>query len=336
MAERNTPRYTAEPGAAAPAFNQVREIADAMVAEGRTDEAFDYLFSALAAVLRKTRDLELLLARLRRAGRSSERIDPGQLALLFEELLEQLGGEAEALDPEAEARQDAELDAEIEAAELERKARALEGPRPKRQSWRTAGSVERRVHTVELPAEQRSCERCGQAKRRIGEDLSPVLEYVPGHFVEHEYRREKWACGTCKRGVTTAPVPQKVIQGSAADASLLAHVVVSKFVDHTPLHRLQRIYARTGATIPVSTLSDWTGAVADLITPLADRIARRIVDEAYVARTDATGLPVLDPQSPENIQRGTIWALVGDDTDVVFRYTPTGEGESGTWQFVRA
>lgn len=335
MPEGNTSRYHAEPGAAAPAFTQVREMVLALRAEGHTDQAFDFLLSALAAVLRKSRELELLLAKVRRVGRSSERMNPEQLALLFEELLEQLGGELPAPDPEAEAAYDAQLDAEMATAAAAHKARAQEQAQPKnRRSWRTAGSVERREHTLRVPAEQRLCERCGREKQNIGEDSSPVLEYVPGHFVEHEYKREKWACSTCKRGVTTAPAPVKVIARSAAHASLLAHVVVSKYVDHTPLHRLHRIYERTGVTIPVSTLADWVGEVADLVMPLVDRIAVRILHEAYVARTDATGLRVLDPNSPENIQRGTMWALVGDDTDVVFRYTPTGEGASGPWHFL--
>ncbi|MGH7504139.1 MAG: IS66 family transposase [Longimicrobiales bacterium] len=336
MPERNTPRYHAEPGAAAPAFTQVREMVLALRAEGDTDQAFDFLLSALAAVLRKSRELELLLAKARRVGRSSERMNPEQLALLFEELVEQLGGEPAAPDPQAEAEEDAQLDAEMASAAAEHKARAQDEAQPKRRrsAWRTSESVERREHTLEVPAEQRLCEHCGCAKQRIGEDSSPVLEFVPGHFIEHHYQREKWACRTCKRGVTTAPVPAKVIARSAADASLLAHVVVSKFVDHTPLHRLHRIYERTGVTIPVSTLADWTGEVADLVMPLVDRIAARILHQAYVARTDATGLRVLDSNTPENIQRGTVWALVGDDHDVVFRYTPTGEGASGPWHFL--
>jgi len=304
-----------------------------MLAEGRQEEAFDFLFSALAAVLEKSRELELLLARMRRVGRSSERLDPGQLALLFEELVEQLGTQPAALDPEAEAREDAELEREIESAQEARRERGEPEPEPRR-TWRTAG-VKREVHTVALPPEERTCERCGQQKKKIGEDLSPVLEYVPAHFVEHEYRLEKWACSTCKRGVSTAPAPAKVIGRSAADASVLAQVVVSKYVDHTPLHRQHRIYQRSGVTLPVSTLSDWVAEVGERVEPLVEKIAQRILHEAYVASTDATGLAVLDPTSPEHIQRGTIWALVGDDEDVVFRYTPTGEGASGPWHFLR-
>lgn len=156
---------------------------------------------------------------------------------------------------------------------------------------------------------------------------------MPGHFVEHEHHLEKLVCGDCKEGVTTAPAPVQVLDRSAAGASLLAHVVVSKFADHTPLHRLGRIYARSGAQIPVSTLSDWVAGVGDLVTPLLDRLEERVL-ASYIARTDATGLRVLDPESPGNLQRGTIWALVGDDRDVLFRYTPTGEGATGPWEFL--
>jgi hypothetical protein len=64
-----------------------------------------------------------------------------------------------------------------------------------------------------------------------------------------------------------------------------------------------------------------------------DVLAARVL-RAYVVRTDATGLKVLEPKRAENIERGTMWCYVGDDRDVVFRYTPTGEGATGPWQFL--
>jgi hypothetical protein len=143
----------------------------------------------------------------------------------------------------------------------------------------------------------------------------------------------KYACPNCRDGVLTAPGPQRILERSIADASVLAHVVVSKYVDHTPLHRLHESYARTGASIPVSTLSDWTGGVADLLAPLVERLERRVLS-AHVVRTDATGLKVLDPRTPANIQRGTIWVYLGDEHDVVFRYAETGDGASGPWEFL--
>jgi transposase len=200
--------------------------------------------------------------------------------------------------------------------------------------WRTSTSVERQVHRVTVSEKERTCRACGRAKKPIGTDISHVLRYVPAHFVEDEYQLEKYACGHCKDGVTTAAGPERVLEKRAADSSLLAHVVVSKYADHTPLTRLSRIYERSGATIPVSTMAEWVGAVADLVAPIADALEARIKD-ACVIGTDATGLKVLDPTSPEHIERGTMWCYVGDGKDVVFKYTPTGEGASGPWDFLQ-
>jgi hypothetical protein len=83
-------------------------------------------------------------------------------------------------------------------------------------------------------------------------------------------------------------------------------VVVSKIVDHCPLHRLHRIYERSGADIPASTLSEGMGKVADLCQPLVDRLTEKTL-AAYLNQTDATGVKVLDPESSENIPRGTMW-----------------------------
>jgi transposase len=320
---------SAEPSA----LRQIRASAQALLAQGKADEAWELFLSALAAVLVKNRELELLVAKLRREriGTKSERLDPAQLRLLFDALIGQ-GGPAGQVDPEAEAKEDAELDRAIDSAEQARPDPSDRKRRKNGPGWQTR-AVERRVHHVEVPAARRTCTDCGREKKRIGVDVTRRLEYVPAHFLEHEYHLEKYACGACKEGVVTASAPAQVLQRSAADASLLAHVVVSKFADHTPLHRLHRIYARSGAEIPVSTLSDWTAGVGDLLAPLVERLARRVL-AAYIVRTDATGLKVLDPQSPENIELGSMWSYLGDDRDVVFRYTPTGKGATGPWEFL--
>ena len=306
---------------------QIREATQQLLAEGRSADAVDYSLAALAAVLRRVSELELLLAKLRRerAGKRSERISPAQLTLMLEALERQLGPQAFARVAEAQA--DAALEHEIEAAKVE--GQAQKGRRPRTRSWHARG-VERRVHQLAVPEAERICTGCGRPKRRIGEDVTRTLEHVPAHFRVHEYHREKYACGTCKRGVSTAAAPAKPIERSAADASVLAHVVVSKYVDHVPLHRLHRMYQRSGVEVPVSTLADWVAGVAERVRPLVEVLSARML-AAHVVRTDATGLKVLDPQSPENIERGTVWCYVGDDRDVVFRYTPTGEGASGPW-----
>ena len=260
-------------------------------------------------------------------GKRSERTNAEQLALLLEELLKQ-APQAD-VDPESEARADAVLTQDIEQAES-----ASPAPRRARRSWRTSEKVECQVHTHDVPESEKPCVTCGREQQRIGHDERQILAYVPARFVVHEHQFNKYACGYCKDGVTTAAGPTTVLDQRSADASLLAHVVVSKYADHTPLTRLAGIYERSGATIAVSTMSDWVAAVADLVAPIADVLAQR-VKRAHVIGTDATGLKVLDPTSAEHIEKGTIWCYVGDDRDVVYTYAPTGEGATGPWEFLK-
>jgi hypothetical protein len=152
------------------ALRPIRESARALLAEGKVEEAFEFVVSALDAVLRKTRDLELLVAKLRRqqVGKRSERIDPAQLQLLFEVLCSQTGEEdptSPVIDSEAEAREDAELDREIREAE---QAQGQEkGSRRRRGRVRT-GTIECQVHHHEVPESERNCQTCGTAMERIG------------------------------------------------------------------------------------------------------------------------------------------------------------------------
>jgi transposase len=60
------------------------------------------------------------------------------------------------------------------------------------------------------------------------------------------------ACAKCQT-LIQAPVPAAVIDKGLPTASLMAHVVVSKYIDHQPLFRLEAIMARSGVSVPRST-----------------------------------------------------------------------------------
>lgn len=312
------------------ALSQVRSAVDELRNAGRHDEAVEYSLAALAAVLRKSGELELLLAKLQRerVGKRGEQTDNAQLALLLEEMLRNLP--QPEIDPEALAREDAALSKEIEAAESETESPA----KRQRNNWRASEKVTREVTVHEVPAAQKKCETCGGERRALGHDEREILDYIPARFMIREHRMEKYACGYCKDGVVTAVGPSDAIGELSAAPSLLAHVVTAKYGDHCPLTRLAGIYERSGATISVSTLSGWVGAAADRLSPIVEVLEER-VRNAVVIGSDATGIKVLDPDSAENIERGTMWCYVGDGKDVLFKYTPTGEGETGPWDFLK-
>jgi transposase len=328
-------RARRKPAAQAPsrntALDQMRHAAGSLLGQGKAEEAVDLLVQAVDAVLRQNRNLELMVMKLQRerVGKTSEQMPPEQLALAFEEFAGCRDESVNDVKHEEEVRSDATIEQEIEKTPEEEAE-----PKPSRPRGAWKGNVERREHHHELPEEARRCEACGLTKERIGEETTSRLAFVPGHFIEHVHHLAKYACGCCREGtIPVAPAPPQVIERSAADATLLAHIVVGKFADHSPLTRLTRGFARSGVEIPVSTLSDWVGKVSDLLSPLVDEIAKRVL-AAYVLGTDATGLKVLDPSSPENIQRGAMWCYVGGRF-VLFRYTPTSEGATGPWEFLK-
>lgn len=310
-------------------MERVREQLRAMIAEGRADEAVEMAFTMLLELQHHNIALVLELAKERRArsGRRTERIDPAQLLLMLDLLVASTADESADLD--ATAAEDTALDRERD--ELQAATPSPTRRRPVRR--RPPRELPRDVIRHELPERERACGTCGAPMRAIGEDVSELLELVPAHFRVQEHHRVKYACGRCKDGVTTAPGPAKLIDKGLAGPGLLAHVAVSKYEDHIPLHRLSEMYARGGVELARSTLCGWVEAVAEEVRPVVERIWEK-ARASHTLQTDGSGLKVLDRDDPEGVRTGTMWCFVGDEQYVVFRYAPTGSGEEGPWKFL--
>ncbi len=122
-----------------------------------------------------------------------------------------------------------------------------------------------------------TCPDCGGKLRALGEDVSEVLEYVPGHFEVIRLVRPKLSCTCCER-IVQEPAPSRPIDRGLAGPGLLAHVLVSKFADHLPLYRQAEIYAREGVDLDRSTLAGWVGGAA-ANTGTAGRTTAPVRDE---------------------------------------------------------
>ena len=96
-----------------------------------------------------------------------------------------------------------------------------------------------------------------------------------------------------------------------AGAGLLAHVLVSKYCDHTPLYRQAQIYARAGLELHRSTLTDWVAQAAHLLTPLAEAIGRYVL-KAYKVHGDDTPIRALGGKGGK-VHTGRLWVYVRDD-----------------------
>src|ERR1044071_9259513 len=215
--------------------------------------------------------LQLMIAKLRRMqfGRKSEKLDQQiqQLQLWLDELATEQEEQDGSPDLEATAKTESKSDDNHQGADSAQSAKA--SPVNKHGRRKLPGHLprEKQVHAPE----RETCSDCGNQLIKIGEDVSEVLEFVPGYFKVIEHVRPKMSC-TCCETIVQEPAPSRPIERGLAGPGLLAHVVASKYADHLPLYRQAEIYARAGVDLDRSTLADWIGASSQLLEPLVDAV----------------------------------------------------------------
>lgn len=164
---------------------------------------------------------------------------------------------------------------------------------------------------------------CGQPMQRVGEDVSERLDIIPAEFIVHRHVRGKWACRCCQTLVQEPVAPQVVDKGQPT-AGLVAHTLVSRFVDHVPYYRQEQINARSGVHTPRSTLASWAGAGGATLAPLYEAL-RECVLKARVLHADETPVAMLDPGAGKT-KRAYVWAYARGAFDpipaVVYDFAP--------------
>jgi transposase len=108
-------------------------------------------------------------------------------------------------------------------------------------------------------------------------------------------------------------------------------VLTSKYGDHLPLHRLEAIFQRHGVTLARSTLCDWVGECATLLTPLVQEMHRQILLSPKI-HTDDTPVTARNGSGKEK-HKGYLWAYIGLGPNVVFDYT-SGHSREGPLRFL--
>ncbi len=249
-------------------------------------------------------------------NRKSEQLSKEQLALF--ETLWKTG------DPEAEQEEEPEADPEADKPEEPPQAKKRGGRQP------LAKNVIRERIVHDLPEAEKHCGGCGRDLRWFGEEISERYEYIPASIKVIEDVRRKYACDCT---VKTADKPAQPIEKSTAGASLLAHVIVSKFADHQPLHRQEKMFERHGVWISRKTMGGWLAQVGELLDPLYEA-SKKVLFGSKVIGTDDTGVKVLDPKLPF-ARTGRIWPYLGDAHHpvVVHHYTRT-RGRDGPAKFL--
>lgn len=263
--------------------------------------------------------LKAQVARLKREvfGASSERLarELEQLELRLEE--------AEAAQAEAAAA----ISGAVEPSAADDEPQSPEAPETKQRRQLPAELP----RTTQLHEPPRVCD-CNALQRKVGEDVTEILEYIPGRFEVVRHVRPATSCRICG-AMAQAPMPALPIPRGQAGPSFLAHMLIAKYCDHIPLYRQAEIYARDGIDIDRGRLADWVGRMAWLLRPLADRIAEHVMAGRGI-HADDTPVPVLAPGNGKT-RTGRIWVYLRDERPhagaappaVLYRYTPDRKGE---------
>lgn len=290
--------------------DQLRELASQLLQEVQEkDQLITQKTQTIQHVELENSKLKYEMAILKRHkfARTSEALNPHQRSLLDDLINEDMAGIEEQL-----AQHDVALGSD---------------PKPKSQPRRAPLPPELPRAIIPHDPDSTLCD-CGCQLKRIGEDVSEKLDYIPGTFMVERHVRSKWACPDCEAFVQ-APVPPQVIDKGIPAPGLLAQVLVAKYGDHLPLYRQEKIFARAGVEIARSTLADWVGRCGVALQPLVDSL-RALLHEQGVLHADETPVAMLSP-GKKKTHRAYVWAYTSTEfsglNSVVYDFAPSRSGE---------
>lgn len=147
------------------------------------------------------------------------------------------------------------------------------------------------------------------------------LAQRPGSWVVLAYRRPVVRHRDEQR-VATPPAPANVLEGSAADVSVLAGLVVDKFCYHCPLYRQHQRLTDAGIRLSRATLTNWTNRTAELVAPISEAQHAHILDSAVLAM-DETPIKAGRDKAKGKMAQGWYWPIFGDADEISFTFSPT-------------
>ena len=166
--------------------------------------------------------------------------------------------------------------------------------------------------------------------RKIGEEITEILEYAPGRLYVKKIIRPKYIIqqkDKHEQGIAIGELPSMPIPRGNAGPGLLTHILISKYVDHLPFYRQIQQFKRQDVEIASSTINDWFNASCRLIQPLYDKLIEEVPKTDYLM-ADETPIPVLTDDKPGSIHKGYLWVYYSPlHRMVLFDYQKGRSGE---------
>jgi len=184
----------------------------------------------------------------------------------------------------------------------------------------------RREEIIIEPAEDTS------SCKKMGEEITEVLEYQPGELFVKKYIRNKYAKQN-NEGVMIGELPARPLEKAMAGEGLLAQIIIDKYVDHLPLYRQMQRFERSGVKLSYSTLTDWVSNTCKLITPLFTALKNEILKSNYL-HVDETPIKVLSKEKQGEAHRGYYWVYQNSIDKIVFFDYQESRGREGPMEIL--
>jgi len=163
--------------------------------------------------------------------------------------------------------------------------------------------------------------------KKIGEEITEILEYRPGGLFVKKLIRIKYAKPD-NGGILIGELPARPIEKAMFGEGLLTQIVIDKYVDHLPLHRQMQRFERIGVKLSYPTLSNSVSSTCKLITPLADALKAEVLRCNYL-HADETPIKVMDKDKKGETHRGWYWVYQNSIDKIVFFDYQEGRGREG-------
>ena len=147
-----------------------------------------------------------------------------------------------------------------------------------------------------------------EGAKKIGEAITEILEYQSANIYVRQIVRPKYIIESNDEStkIAIAELPSLPISKGNPGPSMIAYLMISKFVDHLPFYRLSRIIKRQGLELAESTIGGWFNAGCALIEHLSRTLFSKIMLSDYLM-TDETPIPVLTSDKPGATHKGYYW-----------------------------
>ncbi len=168
-------------------------------------------------------------------------------------------------------------------------------------------SLPRVERIVPCALDQRVCRRCGKETVVIGYEESSQLDVEPSKYFVLVTKREKRACRSCEDlGVVAAPLPLRIIEKCLASDRIVIETVISKYCNHTPLHRQSSLERDLGLEISRATLDGWVLKVGELLIPMVAAMRRELISGSYI-QADETPVDVQTREGRGKNHQAYLW-----------------------------